>query len=85
MKDKFIEELRNLDRPLQEAGITLPLFDIDILYREIAEELKEAGICRYAKLEDTSFLSKKDHFTVNIAVSQCKKVIISRIEDRLVN
>jgi len=35
MKERIIEEIRSLDGPLQEAGITLPLFDIDIVYREI--------------------------------------------------
>ena len=82
MKSTMKKEPISLNKPLQDAGITLPLFDLDIVYREIAQELLNENLCGYAKLEDTSYLSKRDGFSVKLAVEKCKKVIISRIEDK---
>ena len=83
MKGRLGKELNNLDGPLEQAGITIPIFDINIVYREIAEKLKEARLCRYTNLGDGSYLTKEDQFTVNNAVDQCKKVLIRRIENSL--
>ncbi len=83
MKTRIEEELKNLTTPLQNIGIELPLFDLNTIYREIAETLRSAGLCGYNRLEDNSFLVKKDAFAINSAVDQCKRVIISRIEDKI--
>ncbi|HEC40132.1 hypothetical protein LCGC14_0595940 [marine sediment metagenome] len=82
MKAAMKKELNSLNKPLQDVGIALPLFNLDTVYREIAQELLDENLCQYAKLEDTSYLSKKDGFSVKLAVEKCKKVIISRIEDK---
>ncbi len=83
MKSKLKQELKSLNKPLQDAGIKLPLFDSEIVYKEIIGELKEAKICKYGKMEDKSFLNKDIKFSVDNAVNQCKSIIISRIEEKL--
>ena len=83
MKEKIRQELESLNRPLQDIGIDLPLFDVNTVYREVAQELKNAELCGYNKLEDRSFLNKRERFTIGSAVDQCKGVIISRIEDKI--
>ena len=85
MRERLSKELKNLDDPLHEAGIVLPLFNIDIVYREMTEKLKQANLCGYTKLTDTSFISKKDDFTIDKAVGQCKEILIRRIESSLRN
>ncbi len=83
MKETIRTELKNLDGPLQEIGINEPIFEIDHIYREIAEELEKGNLCHYKSLENGSFLTKENQFTVTKAVDQCKKVIISRLEEKL--
>jgi len=83
MKERIEQELRSLNRPLQDIGIELPLFDLSTVYREIVQKLKYAELCSYTKLEEKSYLSKKERFTIEDAVDQCKAVIISRIEDKI--
>jgi len=84
MKTKIEAELRGLRTPLQNIRVEWPFIDLDTVYREIAQELTNAGLCRYNKLEDNSFLVKiQESFTINKAVDQCKRVIISRIEDKI--
>jgi len=84
MKDKIGTELKGLKIPLQNIGVEWPFIDLNIVYREIAQDLANAGLCKYTKLEDTSFLVKiPGIFTINKAVDQCKRIIISRIEDKI--
>ncbi len=84
MKTKLEAELRGLSTPLQNIGVEWPFIDLNTIYREIAQELTNAGICKYTSLEEESFLVKiKETFAINTAVDQCKRVIISRIEDKI--
>ncbi|MEJ2279879.1 MAG: hypothetical protein P8Y70_19355 [Candidatus Lokiarchaeota archaeon] len=85
MKSKINEELKGLQNPLQSIGIDWPFFDLDTIYRELVNELSNAALCKYSKLEDNSFLGKEDLFSIDKAVNQCKKVIISRVKDKIRN
>ncbi len=86
MKAKIEEELKGLQTPLQNIGVDWPFFDLNTIYRELTQELNNAGLCRYTTLEDRSYLVKiQELFTVNMAVDKCKRVISSRIEDKVKN
>ncbi|MFW9867030.1 MAG: hypothetical protein ACFFEN_13120 [Candidatus Thorarchaeota archaeon] len=83
MKTRLEEELKRLAIPLQNLGIEITLFESNTIYREIAQALKDAGLCRYNSLENNNYLVKEDIFTVAKAVSKCKDVIMSRIKDNI--
>ncbi|MFX1481271.1 MAG: hypothetical protein ACFFCI_24590 [Promethearchaeota archaeon] len=85
MKTRLEEELKRLAGPLENVGIEITLFELNTVYREIAQALKSAGLCRYNSLGDNSFLGKEDNFTVTDAVSKSKDIIMSRIKDNIIN
>ncbi|MHA1756242.1 MAG: hypothetical protein ACTSVV_05690 [Promethearchaeota archaeon] len=83
MKAKLLKELKTLKEPLEDTKIEWPFDDLNLIYQELTEILNDSNLCSYKTLDDNKFLMKSENFNIRDAKEKCKKVFLSRIQDKI--